>query len=466
MDTRPLYSSSSPDVHTRFAFGETVGTAVTRLTCPRGALAILLALAVATGQGSELEAVENGLVRIVVAKAEGVGVGTGFLLNDDGHIATNHHVVADASQIAVHFSGSSAVADAAVLWLSSDLDLAVIAINPSNRSPVALAGHIPEKGATVYALGFPGDADIPTVHGLALDATVTRGVLGRVFEGTWDTRELTVLQHDADISPGSSGGPLLDECGRVIGINTSGAAVTVKSTDGSAQVLPTASGIYWASSVRELAQELGRLGIDYQAESTPCSASEVVSPALAPTKDRSLDSGDGSGSFNAVWLLAATVALCLAVFGLRRNNRRLAEVLHRIDRHWPTRTAHPAAGQLRGRTGIQLVLRSIDQEGSTPIVADEVAAASDIGVVIGRHPILADHVLDEPGVSRRHARIRFVRNAFQVEDLNSGNGTLLNGTPLDPYRPVRLGAGDRLQCGTAEFYVSTAPTSESTHEKP
>ena len=431
-----------------------------RLVYSRGVLAFLLALVAVSGRGSELGAVEDGLVRIVVAKADGVGVGTGFLLDRRGHIATNHHVVADAARIAVHFSGSTAVIEAATLWSSSDLDLAVIAIHPSNRSPVPLAEHIPGKGASVYALGFPGDADIPTMHGVALDATVTRGVLGRVFEGTWDTRELTVLQHDADISPGSSGGPLLDECGRVIGVNTSGAAVTVKSPDGSAQVLQTGSGIYWASAVGELTLELRRLGIGYQAESTPCiDANKLRLPMLSPTKDRFSDSNNGFGSINAVWLVVAAAGLCLALLALRRNNRKLAEILARIDQHRPFRTV----GHRPPRSaGVQLVLRSVDQgEAGTPIVANDVAAANDTGVVVGRHPMVADRVLDEPGVSRRHLRIRFVRNAFQIEDLNSGNGTSLNGTPLNPYRPVRVGTGDRLRCGTTEFDVSIARATES-----
>ena len=460
MDTRSSCFLSSPDVHTRVAFGKTGRTAWGRGVYSRGVLALLLAFVAVSGRGSELGAVEDGLVRVVVAKADGVGVGTGFLVDRRGHIATNHHVVADAAGIAVHFSGSSAIIEAAALWSSSDLDLAVIAIKPSNRAPVRLAEHIPDKGASVYALGFPGDADIPTTHGVALDATVTRGVLGRVFEGTWDTRELTVLQHDADISAGSSGGPLLDECGRVIGVNTSGAAVTVKSADGSAQVLQTASGIYWASSVGELTTELRRLGIAYQAESSPCSdASKILSPVVAPTIDRSSDSSDGFGSINAVWLAAAVVGLSLALFALSRNNRKLAEILARIDQHRPFRTV---GHQPPGPPGVQLVLRSADRtDAGTPFVVDDVAAANDTGVVVGRHPMVADRVLHEADVSRRHMRIRFVRDTFQIEDLNSGNGTSLNGTPLNPYRPVRVGTGDRLRCGTTEFDVSIARATES-----
>ena len=434
--------------------------ALGRLVYSRAALAVLLAFVVAPGQGRELGVVEEGLVRIVVATADGGGVGTGFLLDRRGHIATNYHVIADAERIAVHFSGSSTVRDAAIHWSSSDLDLAVVAIGPSNRSPVPLAERIPVKGATVYAFGFPGDADIPTMHGLALDATVTQGVLGRVFEGTWDTRELTVLQHDADISPGSSGGPLLDECGRVIGINTSGAAVRVKSVDGGTQVLSAASGIYWASAVGELTHELRRLGIAYQAESTPCTeSSKVVSPVLTPTQDRLSESSGGFGPIHAAWLLAAAVGLSLALYGLRRNNHKLAEILARIDRH---RSLGTVTRPRPASAGVQIVLRSADRNDlGTPIVADDVAAANDNGVVVGRHPMVADRVLDEPGVSRRHLRIRFVRNAFQIEDLNSGNGTSLNGTPLNPYQPVRVGTGDRLRCGTAEFDVSIAPATES-----
>ena len=437
-----------------------------RLSCvvsTRHALAFLLTLVVISAQGSELGDVEDGLVRVMVESADGVGLGTGFLLDSLGHIATNHHVVADSSRIAVHFSGSSAGQEAAILWSSPDLDLAVLTINPPNRTPASLAERIPEKGGTVYALGFPGDADIRTVRGMAQDATVTRGVLGRVFEGTWGTRELTILQHDADIGPGSSGGPLLDECGRVIGVNTSGAVVSVQSADGSTQVLSTPSGINWASSVHELAQELRRLGIDFQANSTPChDSNKLLSPTLTPTENRPSDSSKDPGSIDAAWLVAAVVVSSLALFGLRRNNRKLvAEILGRLGHHRPLRTALPASRQPPPSAGIQLFLRSMNREdASAPIVVDAVAAANDEGVVVGRHPMLADHVLGETGVSRRHLRIRFVGNTFQVEDLNSGNGTSLNGTPLDPYRPVRLGARDRVRCGTAEFNVSIARTTE------
>ena len=461
MDTRQPRSLSSPGVQTLVAFRATVGMAWGRFVSSRPALAFLLAYTVISGQGSELGTVEDGLVRIVVEKAEGMGVGTGFLLDTRGHIATNHHVVADAARVAVQFSGSSAPVDAVVRWSSKDLELAVIATSPSNRPPLPLVVDIPEKGATVYALGFPAGADIPTLHGLAVDPTVTRGVLGRVFEGTWGTRELTILQHDADIGPGSSGGPLLDECGRAIGINTAGA--TVKSVDGSTQVLPAASGIYWASSVSELAGELDGLGITYRAASTPCSdTSKVSSRVFAPAGDRSSHWSGGFGTTNVLWLVAAAVGLCLALFALGRNNRRLAETVARIDQQRQRRTTRSAGRHAPASPGNQLVLRSADRnKADSSITTNDVAAGHATGVVVGRHPLVVDCVLNDPDVSRRHIRIRYASNVFQIEDLNSRNGTSLNGTPLNPYRPVRVRAGDRLRCGTAEFDVAIARITES-----
>ena len=425
---------------------------------------IALTLAATTAAVPEMDLLEDALVRVAAQKPEGIAVGTGFLLDRSGHVATNHHVVADATQLAVQFSGSHTLRDAKSLWSSPARDLAVIAVGASDRAPLPLAEDIPAKGGSVYALGFPGDADIPSLRGIALDATVTGGVLSRVFTGAWVVRELTILQHDADINPGSSGGPLLDECGRVIGVNTAGTSAVVKSADGSSQVVPAASGLYWASAVGELASELDHLGISYRLERTPCTAAARVLSPVPPVPPSGTSKGANGGfvSIQAVVLAAVVAALCALLFRAGRDSRTLSEILARIDRHRPLQTAQPADRQPPASAGVRLVLRSVDREGSgTPIVANDVAAADDSGVVVGRHPMLADCVLDEPGVSRRHLRVRFVRNAFQVEDLNSGNGTSLNGAPLHAYRPVRLGTGDRLQCGTAEFHVSIARATES-----
>ena len=79
--------------------------------------------------------------------------------------------------------------------------------------------------------------------------------------------------------------------------------------------------------------------------------------------------------------------------------------------------------------------------------------AHPIGLTIGRHPALAEKVLDEPSISRRHARLALDGGVLVVEDLNSLNGTLVDGVELEPFAPRRLGPGQTLTLGAVELRV-------------
>lgn len=77
-----------------------------------------------------------------------------------------------------------------------------------------------------------------------------------------------------------------------------------------------------------------------------------------------------------------------------------------------------------------------------------------LGATIGRHPALCDRVIDEPGVSRRHLRIGIAEGGLFAEDLNSLNGTLLDGEELEPFRPEALLPEQVLTLGRIVLTVS------------
>jgi predicted component of type VI protein secretion system len=77
-----------------------------------------------------------------------------------------------------------------------------------------------------------------------------------------------------------------------------------------------------------------------------------------------------------------------------------------------------------------------------------------LGVVIGRHPALCDRVIDDPSVSRRHLRIGMAEGKPYVEDLNSLNGTLLDGVEVPQFEPVPLTAGQELKLGRVVLEVA------------
>ncbi len=138
-------------------------------------------------------------------------LGSGVIIDKEGYILTNNHVVEKASSIKVKLSDGKEY-DAKVIGKDAKTDIALIKVNVKNSLPVAVLGDSDklEVGDWVMAIGNP----------YGLDHTVTAGIVsakGRVIgQGPYDD----FIQTDASINPGNSGGPLFNLRGEVVGINT------------------------------------------------------------------------------------------------------------------------------------------------------------------------------------------------------------------------------------------------------
>lgn len=151
------------------------------------------------------------------------GTGTGFVLDDKGHILTNNHVVAPAGSngdITVTFSGGESAA-AEIVGKDSGYDLAVVKVTGvSGLTPLPLGNSDNvQVGDPVVAIGAPFDLSNTVTSGIisAKQRPITAG--GEKGDGT-DVSYVDALQTDAPINPGNSGGPLVDAEARVIGINS------------------------------------------------------------------------------------------------------------------------------------------------------------------------------------------------------------------------------------------------------
>jgi S1-C subfamily serine protease len=140
------------------------------------------------------------------------GQGSGFIIDKDGHILTNYHVVADAQQVEVTLHNRKRYR-ATIVGFDQAHDLAVVQIKATDLQPMTLgdSSHL-QVGQKVYAIGNP--------FGLA--GTLTRGIVSsiRSVREPDGVRIEEAIQTDAAINPGNSGGPLLNWHGEVIGINT------------------------------------------------------------------------------------------------------------------------------------------------------------------------------------------------------------------------------------------------------
>ncbi|MGC4944667.1 trypsin-like peptidase domain-containing protein [Streptomyces sp. DT224] len=163
------------------------------------------------------------VVTLHVSGATEAGTGTGFVLDDRGHILTNNHVVAPAGssgEITVTFSGGE-TATAEVVGKDSGYDLAVVKVSGvSGLKPLALGNSDNVRvGDPVVAIGAPFDLSNTVTSGIisAKDRPITAG--GEKGDGS-DVSYVNALQTDAPINPGNSGGPLVDTDAHVIGINS------------------------------------------------------------------------------------------------------------------------------------------------------------------------------------------------------------------------------------------------------
>ena len=140
------------------------------------------------------------------------GQGSGFIIDHDGHILTNYHVIADARQIEVTLHNRKKYR-ASVVGTDRSHDLAIIQIKAADLNPMVMGdSRNLQVGQKVYAIGNP----------FGLSGTLTSGIVSSIRQ-VQEPDGVTIdeaIQTDAAINPGNSGGPLLNSHGEVIGINT------------------------------------------------------------------------------------------------------------------------------------------------------------------------------------------------------------------------------------------------------
>ncbi len=217
----------------------------------------------------------SGVVSIKAITPEGEDEGTGIVLNDEGLILTNDHVIEGARSLTVDANGSSKkTASATIVGEEANEDLALIRIDPSGLGlkPLTLVSSSSlQIGAAVYAIGSP----------YGLEETLTRGIvsaLDREISAPDGATIAGAIQTDAALNPGNSGGPLIDAQGDVIGVNSQiasdarqaegsqpgstgvGFAISSNTVAAAVKKIEAGNGVTSASTVQSAAQSEGGYG--------------------------------------------------------------------------------------------------------------------------------------------------------------------------------------------------------------
>jgi serine protease DegQ len=159
-----------------------------------------------------VEAVAPSVVTFFVAAAQGEGGGSGVIWDEEGRIVTNNHVVQGADDLEVALANGTRL-EGRVLGTDPRTDLAVVDVDREGLPPARFAEGLPRVGELAIALGSP----------LGLSNTVSAGIVSALHRdlpsGGTTPALIDLIQTDAAISPGNSGGALVDADGDVIGIN-------------------------------------------------------------------------------------------------------------------------------------------------------------------------------------------------------------------------------------------------------
>lgn len=396
--------------------------------------------------------VEPSMVRIIVQGPVGTGSASGFVVSKQGHIATTYHVVAAHIEagwdLFVVESGAAPEARRAAMVVQAypDEDLAVLKVADLKRPPVVLSESDTDtltKGMAVFAIGYPGAGER---LGGDSGTSFTAGMANRIFTGAWtsESSRIRIIQHSAATNPGNSGGPVVNPCGQVVGVNTEREMAMLITPSGLPIVYDVIQGVFFASHVSVLVEKLNALGIPYNGTRKVC---RVVL---------------GVASTNFFWYALAAVVAGLALVLL-------------LIKHWPRRVVHIVVlGGAATRNGARALghmllqppwrhrkhpvawrLRCEDADGGPidiVITQDDLRRAPK-GLVIGRDPS-CDRCLATDGLAKRHAQLVPLGDGLGVCNLDSETGTAVDERPVDPNgSPAPLRPGARLRLGDLTFRV-------------
>jgi len=299
----------------------------------------------------DVETIANDVAASVVAVQSNVvqngrtgeSIGTGVIVTTDGEIVTNAHVVGDAKTVHVRLNGESEPREAAVVAADPGRDLALLRIDATGLSPATFAAADDVRlGDEVLAIGYALDLDG--------DPTVTLGIVSALDRTlATETGSLKgLIQTDAAISSGNSGGPLVNALGDVVGITTLASSSGLGST---------ANGLGFAISAAELLPEIDQLRGTANGETQ-------VSGFLGVQLDRRTDGGSG-----------ALVGEVFADSGAAKAGIEVGDVVVAVD-------GQPITGQ----AALVATIRDLVPGDKTTVSLIRDGKPLDISVVLGERP--------------------------------------------------------------------------------
>lgn len=386
------------------------------------------------------------VIKSVVRITDFNGSGSGFVIAP-GHVLTNAHVVEDMPDDKIRVLSMSndelQEYEAEVIWSSADYDMAVLFVRGLVYPGLPIAHTSPGTGGSVTAIGFPWVRDVTRSDDTSMPI-VTRGVIGLISNSSWveGGSRLKIIHHDADIHGGNSGGPLLNICHEVIGMNTQRLQLELPLIGA-----PLSLGSGYASHSSEIVNQLSSNSIPYRVSNKKCKTGETRISALLYV------------------LLAASVLIGLVSLYISiRKPKAIVETYTQ----WKRRISHASdhgfvdndVNSQPTADALYLVITCDDKTTTTALNLHLLTRTT--GVVVGRDKDVSDIVVKNDAISRRHFAIRKSQEQYEICDMSSTNGTQLRDMDIKPFKWVPLLLGEKIFFGNASAYIKV--TSAKVHD--
>jgi hypothetical protein len=399
---------------------------------------------------SNFRQLNQSVVRIVSLSPTGIKIGTGFVINETQDVVTHYQVIAESLKLLIADGGVNKAyfKQALVKWSSKDKNVAILHVPNLRRKALPLSSVEPNKGMPIYTLGFPviepfvGES-LDSLRGIekVLELSVTKGLVSGLMYTTWENKTtlFRMIQHSAEINKGNHGGPLINACGQVVGVNTAGtiSSITPKSP------VDLATDVFYASHISYLIEILKAQQIPFE---------EIKNACL-------LEDNGTSAVYRWIVIIAIVLAIIavIIVMVIRYHQwvpfrpafkfetfENETQRLQHLQKHSSYRTMNTKLTH-EG----DFVLSGFNRDGRiiSLVINDIQLRKSKQGLTIGRSNSLCELVLSDDTVSRRHARLSYKEDSLYIEDMNSLNGSKVDGMILEPFKPAKLNLGQTLRLG-------------------
>jgi hypothetical protein len=400
---------------------------------------LLLPLALFSANGKILESSKSVIRVISVLNDKSMATGTAFCINKDGYFLTNAHVVDRAKSVFAVMSTYKY--DVEVIKKLDNVDLAILRIRNTGLDPLTFAYksniNVTDK---VSSIGFPGAADKSDDLDELTTVTINSGIIGKLTKINLSIRNRSanalrsdVVQHDAAVNHGNSGGPLVNECGHVVGVNVQ-KGLNLNRSDAQIIAGDVVQGIFYAIDVDIAKKALRESHISFLETGSGCS----------------LGSASMSVNERKYLIIGGILALLLAIWSIiyyTQENKKKNGV---IDESALSRLISRKMGNHKHQETPQGNVSNTSTQ-LRPIAGNlPVFDITQIESTLGRSRSASFH-LDDAQVSGKHLTLVLnEQGSVIVKDLGSTNGTYIEGRKLKSNQAYILNRGERLVIGSED----------------